>query len=357
MDRRRFLRYSLAGGAFWAGRNVLSWAEAPRKTAFRIVDAHAHPDGYRASSHQAEDVTSTLKSIVALGMAASSFAAVGDSVFLSRGRLPGTEFQSTKTQLEWWIKGIVKKGKAKLILKSSEVPETSGANSPPGAILAIEGGDPLAGKPERVNEFYRMGVRMITLVHYRNNELGDTMRMFQNLDPGRMNHGLTPAGRSVVERLEESGMVVDVAHADSKTLKEIPAISSRPLVDSHTSPCRFEDPSMCGRFRTWKEMELIAKGGGLVCTWPLAYQQEGFHRMTFSDWAKEILVMKNRLGMDHVGLGTDGGGRLPRVIDGYGDVCDLDRLVAAMQEIGFSSDDISAYLGGNLLRILRQCIG
>lgn len=111
---------------------------------------------------------------------------------------------------------------------------------------------------------------MITLIHYRNNELGDVMRPWRDLHPGARNEGLTPAGRKVIERMQELGMVVDVAHAHENTLKQIVGLSEKPLVDSHTNPCSFEDSSRCGRFRTWKEMEWIAKTGGMVCTWPFA---------------------------------------------------------------------------------------
>jgi membrane dipeptidase len=356
MDRREFLRYSFISGALLVAGDLSSWAEALGSTSLRVIDAHAHPDRYIADPRQSQDPTSTLKSIKALGMAASAFAAVGDTVFLSQGRVPGTEFYSTKTQLEWWEKGVVKKGEVKLVLKASDVPPVSGPDNAPGAIFAIEGGDALAGKPERVNEFYHMGVRMITLIHYRNNELGDIMRMFRNLDPGRMNNGLTSAGRKVAERMQELGMVVDVAHAHSNTLTGIAEMSARPLVDSHTSLCPFEDPSRCGRLRTWNDIELIAKTGGVVCTWPLAYKLGDHFRMTFLDWAKEILEMKNRLGMEHVGLGTDGGGSLPQLIEGYRDVRDLSKLAAAMREIGLSGDDVTAYMGGNFNRVLQQCL-
>ena len=102
-------------------------------------------------------------------------------------------------------------------------------------------------------------------------------------------------------------------------------------------------------------MELVAKGDGVVCTWPFSYRGE-FERVTFLDWAKETLEMKKRLGMDHVGLGTDGGGQIPSLIEGYRDVRDLIHLVAAMQEVGFSSEEIGAYMGGNFYRVLRSCI-
>ena len=364
MDRRQFLRYSALLGFSLSSGSLFSYAQSPKvptdekatsllKT-IQIIDAHAHPDRY---TRDQVDITSTLKAIKIMGMTASCFAAVGDATYLSRGRIPGTEYHYTKIQLEYWIKGLVKPGKVKLVLKASDVPSAINPDSPPGAILAIEGGDPLEGKPGRVDEFYNLGVRMITLVHYRNNELGDIMRRWRSLDPGPMKNGLTPAGRKVVERMQDLGMVIDVAHAQSTTLKQIVEVSSKPLVDSHTSPCSGEDASGCGRLRTWKQMELVAKTGGVVCTWPLAYQIGNAVRRTFLDWAKEILEMKSRLGMAHVGLGTDGGGNIPDLIEGYRDVGDLVRLVAAMQEVGFSHEEIAAYMGGNFHRVLRDCIG
>jgi microsomal dipeptidase-like Zn-dependent dipeptidase len=237
-----------------------------------------------------------------------------------------------------------------------DVPNTIGPDAPPGAILAIEGGDALEGNPDRVNDFCRLGVRMITVIHYRNNELGDVMKMWRNLDPGPAKNGLTSAGRKVIERMQDLGMVVDVAHAHTNTLRQIAEISERPLVDSHTNPCSIEDPLRCGRSRTWKDMELVAKTGGVVCTWPFGYRAGGRSRVTFLDWAKEILEMKKRLGMEHVGLGTDGGGHLPRLIEGYRDVKDLVKLARAMEEVGFFEDEISAYMGGNFYQVLKICI-
>jgi microsomal dipeptidase-like Zn-dependent dipeptidase len=364
MDRRGFLRYSTLGAFSLAFGNLLSCAQSPPTSTdlkvslkgIRVIDAHAHPDRYLRQSGRI-DTTSTLEAMKTLGMDASCFAAVGDSVFLSQGRTSGTEYAYTKTQLEWWLKGIARSGQVKLVMKASDVPNTIGPDSPPGAILAIEGGDPLEGNPDRVNDFYRFGVRMITVVHYRNNELGDIMKMSRNLDPGPAKNGLTWAGRKVVERMQDLGMVVDVAHAHTNTLRQIAEISKRPLVDSHTNPCNIDAPSRCGRFRTWKDMELVAKTGGVVCTWPLGYKAKSRSRVTFLDWAKEILEMKKRLGMENVGLGTDGGGHLPGLIEGYRDVRDLVKLARAMEEIGFSQDEISAYMGGNFYRLLKICIG
>jgi membrane dipeptidase len=245
----------------------------------------------------------------------------------------------------------------KLVLKASDIPKEPKPGDTPGCILAIEGGDPLAGNPDRVREFYLYGVRMITLIHYSNNQLGDCMKSWTGLNPGPRNNGLTAAGRKVIEKMQELGMVLDVAHADSVTLQQIGEVSSRPVLDSHTHPCSQEDLKQCGRFRTWKDMEVVAKTGGVVCTWPWATSRGKTKRETFRDWAAEIAEMKRRIGMEHVGLGTDGGGGLPRFIDGYRDIRDLAHLAAAMQEAGFTRTEIAAYMGGNTYRVLEACIG
>ena len=358
MNRRQFLKaLGLAPLALGAG-SALLFADTRKDPlrGFRIIDAHAHPDRLRLTKHEPDDSTS-VSAMTEMGMAASVFAAVGDRVYLSRGRLPGPEHLQTMRQLDFWKAGPMRSGKVKLVLQSSDIPKAPKPGDTPGGILAIEGGDPLAGDPDRVNEFYDYGVRIITLIHYSNNQLGDCMKNWTGMNPGPRNGGLTAAGHRVVERMQELGVVVDVAHADSSTLKHIAAVSRKPVLDSHTHPCALDDLKRCGRFRTWKDMEVVAKTDGVVCTWPWATSRGKTKRETFRDWAREIKEMKQRIGMEHVGMGTDGGGGLPRFIDGYRDVRDLVHLVSAMQEAGFTRTEIAAYMGGNTYRVLEACIG
>ena len=102
---------------------------------------------------------------------------------------------------------------------------------------------------------------------------------------------------------------------------------------------------------------MIAKTGGVVCTWPMAFTRSGQMRRTFSDWAREILEMKKKLGIDPVGLGTDGGGNIPRLIEGYRDVGDLPKLATAMEKVGLTPEEVRAYMGSNVRRLLQTCIG
>ncbi len=356
MHRRQFLR-AIAGAALAMGAApALAFFGSPKLTAEQrkalegllIIDAHAHPDGYRIDG-KTRDGAASLEAIRDLGMAACAFAAVGDTVAATRGRMTGSDYDLAKVQLEYWMDGPVKAGKVNLVRRASDIPAPTGPGTVPGAILSIEGGNALSGNPGRVNDFHDYGVRMITLVHLGANELGESTASGQGT-------GLTAAGRRVVERMQERGVLVDVAHASLLTLKHVGEISRRPIVDSHTHLCASADAARCGRLRTWQGMEIVAKTGGVVCTWPMADNARS-KRETFRDWAREIKEMKQRLGMEHVGLGTDGGGGLPKFVDGWRDVRDLVHLVAAMQEEGFTREEISAYLGGNFHRVLRESIG
>jgi microsomal dipeptidase-like Zn-dependent dipeptidase len=100
-------------------------------------------------------------------------------------------------------------------------------------------------------------------------------------------------------------------------------------------------------------MELVAETGGVVCTWPSAYG----NRKSLTDWAKEIREIALEIGIEHVGLGTDGGGGVPYLLEDYSSILDLPDLVEAMNEVGFKRREIQAYMGGNLLRVIKQCIG
>jgi microsomal dipeptidase-like Zn-dependent dipeptidase len=99
-------------------------------------------------------------------------------------------------------------------------------------------------------------------------------------------------------------------------------------------------------------MEWVAKTGGVVCTWPLFHQG----RTTLMNWATEIKAMQSRLGTNHVGLGTDGGGHLPQTVEGYTHIGDLPQLIRAMEETGLPEEAIQAYLGGNFERVIRAVL-
>jgi membrane dipeptidase len=307
-----------------------------------IIDPHAHPQ-------MSGDRSSALRAIKAFGMNVSSYAVIGD--IPSGGSWLPRSLADVMTDLDN-AKLLESSGRAKFVYHASDIPVRPKPGDPPSLILSLEGGDPIGNDIDNVNRLYDKGVRIITPVHYHINQIGDTMTSAPSYN------GLTDLGRNIVARMESLGMVVDVAHSHSTTMRAIAQIATKPVIDSHTSPCGRVDPGQCGRLRTWSDMEVIAGTGGVTCTWPLWFTSgSGYTRHTFVDWANETLTMKTRLGIEHVGFGTDGGGSLPQRIDGYYDVRDIIKLASALKDAGFSHDDIAAYVGGNLNRVLQQCIG
>jgi microsomal dipeptidase-like Zn-dependent dipeptidase len=351
MNRRQFLIGSAACGASLAFCGSCSITTKDRSIVtdplnpgdLRVIDAHAHPDQFYGLKPGKVDRSSTIEQMVAMGMEASVFAALGDHAARGRSKSERSEFQLTLIQLRRVCMKAAD-GRIRLVLNAADVPEGVSPGGVPGAILAVEGGEALEGCVENVERFHQAGVRLITLIHQLPNGLGDSV----NKDPEY--GGLTRTGAEMVEAIQETGIVLDAAHATASTLKDIVRISRSPIIDSHTVKAGKSDSPK--RFRSWEEMELVAGTDGVVCTCPWRTKE----RKTFHDWAKEILLMKDRIGVDHVGLGTDGGGNLPELIRGYRDIRDLVHLVEAMHEVGLGTEDVRKYMGGNFFRVLERCL-
>ena len=161
----------------------------------------------------------------------------------------------------------------KIVRRPSDIPLQPYLTGPIPVILAIEGGDAIGTDLGRLNEFYGLGVRMITLVHGSAGETGsgdnligkDMRRHASNEDDG----GLSDFGYQVVGRMNRLGMVIDVSHASTQTLLDIAACTRAPIIDSHTSMLPPEVTVRAhGRQRLYSDAEAIVDTGGAVCTYP-----------------------------------------------------------------------------------------
>ena len=380
MNRRQFLQVSAGVGASLVLGDSLPVQGAipacgttppgkdtnPYLSGHRIIDAHAHPSqfyyGRLGVPKLDEDESSTVLQLCEFGVEASAFAAVGDCV--ARG-IPlwqknfADDFDATVFQLSHisdYLSDITR------VRLASDIPSYSATGVKPGAIMAIEGGEALVGNPYNVDYFHQNHyVRMITLTHRTKNThphtLGDQMS-------GTVVHnGLSPLGQQVLDRMIQLNMIIDVAHASRNTLLHVCEIvqgTELPVIDSHTSLLR--DHYLFAtlgnsRLRTLSEMEAVVNTGGVVCTWPLqCIASCDGDRINVEDWAEEIEYLMVHLGPDHVGLGTDGGGRLPGLVDGYINITHLDNLAHAMADRGMSAAHIHAYMGGNLMRVINQVL-
>jgi len=212
----------------------------------------------------------------------------------------------------------------------------------PSIVIAAEGADFLEGQIDRVDEIYaRYQLRHLQLTHYRVNELGD----IQTEPP--VHGGLTDFGAAVVQRCNQRGIVVDVAHGTYELVKRAASVTTKPLVLSHTSLATAPRPWT--RRITPDHARVIAGTGGVIGIWPPIGE---FPDM--ASLAQGMARMVDVVGVDHVGLGTDMLGLLtPAVFANYDQ---LPELAQALADAGFHPDEIAKILGGNYVRVFRATI-
>lgn len=258
------------------------------------------------------------------------------------------------------------------------------------ALMGIEGGHVIIDDLHVLDAYYRLGARYMTLTHTRNTDWADS----SSAKPEH--NGLTPFGRRVVERMNRLGMMVDVSHVSDKTFYDALAVSSAPVIASH-SACR----ALCDAPRNMTDamIRALAKNGGVIdINFYSAFLDQKFHdaqnkiskqidaavdaavkerarhgkRLTYAEengiWVKmeagipkpSYKVIADHIdhavqvgGVDHVGLGSDFDGvdAIPR---GMEDASHLPDLVTELARRGYSENDLEKILGGNVLRVMRE---
>jgi len=204
-----------------------------------------------------------------------------------------------------------------------------------GAMLSIEGLQDLEGKIDNLDKLYAVGFRMAGLAHFFDNDVAGSMH-------GVKKGGLTPLGRAVVARMETLGMVVDVAHSSHQSVGEVIAMARRPIVSSHGG---VQATCKVNRNLTDDEIRGIAKTGGVI---GIGYWDAAICSNKPEDAAKAIAYVRDLVGIDHVGLGSDFDGA---VTTGF-DASQVAAITQALLDRGFSDDDIRKVMGGNVIRVL-----
>jgi membrane dipeptidase len=210
-----------------------------------------------------------------------------------------------------------------------------------GLILGVEGADFLDGRLERVGEVFDDGVRVVTLVHfYRGGPIGDVMT------DTPVHGGLTTFGREVVREMNRTGIVVDLSHATEETAYAALDVATKPLLLSHTD--LLTTTARHPRFVSSGLAEAVAGAGGVVGAWPA-----GITLGSLDDFAARIVELVDRLGADHVGIGTDMDANDRPVFESY---AKLPLLVVALRRRGLTDGTLARVLGGNYLRVMGAAL-
>ncbi len=208
-----------------------------------------------------------------------------------------------------------------------------------GGLLSIEGLQNMEGKLENLDRLHAAGFRMAGLVHFFDNEIAGSMH-------GEKKGGLTPLGRQTIARMEQLGMIVDIAHSSHATVAEVLKIAKRPVVSSHGGV-----QAVCKVNRNLSDAEIrgVAKTGGVV---GIGYWDAAICGTEPEKVAAAIAHVRDLVGIDHVGLGSDFDGA---TTTGF-DTAQLVYVTQALVDRGFTPKEIGKVMGGNVLRVIRAGI-
>lgn len=218
--------------------------------------------------------------------------------------------------------------------------QTRGAKPVPvGALLSIEGLQNLEGKRANLDVLFKAGFRMAGFAHFFDNEVAGSMH-------GMKKGGLTPLGRQVLADMEAKGMVVDIAHCSHQCVAEILAAAKRPVVSSHGG---VQATCKVNRNLTDDEIRGVARTGGVI---GIGYWDAAICSTDPRAIAKAMRHVRDLVGIDHVGLGSDFDGATTTPFDTAG----LAHVTQALIDEGFSDADIAKVMGGNVLRVLKAVL-
>ena len=264
------------------------------------------------------------------------------------------------------------------------------------ALMGIEGGHSIENDIHLLRDYYRLGVRYMTLSWSNTNEFADSSG---DIDKAGVAHhnGLTDGGKQIVLEMNRLGMLVDISHVADKTFWDTIAVTKAPVIASHSSARALTNAP---RNMTDDMLRAVAENGGVVdVNFYSAFVGENYRKAneaqakerdnaradhvkklgaegktpTYIDldrldreWTAKIprpplssLIdhidhIAKVAGVDHVGLGSDFDGVSGATPQGIDSAADLPKITQALLDRGYSASDIRKILGGNVLRVFTE---
>lgn len=210
---------------------------------------------------------------------------------------------------------------------------------PVGAMLTIEGLQNLEGKLANLDKLHAAGFRMASLSHFFDNDIAGSMH-------GVKKGGITPLGWQVVARMEELGMIVDIAHLSHQGVAELLPKVRRPVVSSHGG---VQATCKTNRNLSDDEIRAVAKTGGII---GIGYWDGAICDTSPRAAAMAMKHVRDLVGIQYVALGSDYDGATTVRFDTSG----LVQVTQALLDEGFTAEQIRAVMGGNALRVIRAGI-
>jgi membrane dipeptidase len=220
------------------------------------------------------------------------------------------------------------------------------------AIVHMEGAEPIAADLSNLEEWYARGLRSIGLVWSRANAFGEgvAFRFPASPDTGP---GLTEAGRELVCACNRLGILIDLSHLNEAGFWDVAGLSEAPLVATHSNA-----HALCAASRnlTDAQLDAIRESNGVAgVNFAVTFIREDgllVPETPITEIVRHVDYFAERMGIDHVGFGSDfDGAEIP--VD-LGGAAGLPKLVAALRAAGYDDEAVAKITHGNWLRVLRQ---
>lgn len=257
-----------------------------------------------------------------------------------------------------------------------------------GLAMGMENGAPIEGKLENLKYFHGRGVSYITLTHSKSNHISDS-----SYDKERQWNGLSPFGKEMVTEMNRLGIMVDISHVSDEAFYQVLEISKAPVIASHSSArhftpgyernmsdemiraladkggvvqINFGSSFLTQEGREWyetmgearkhylEEHGLEAQDEEASKFWKAYREEHPFPYATLDDVVAHFQHVISLVGIEHVGVGSDFDGVGDSLPEGMKDVSYYPKLIEEFLRLKYSTDQIRAIMGGNLMRVWRQ---
>jgi membrane dipeptidase len=257
-------------------------------------------------------------------------------------------------------------------------------------LIGMENGSPIEDSLGLLRDFYRLGVRYVTLTHNKNNNISDS----STADEPKWN-GLSPFGIDVVAEMNRLGMIIDVSHISDKAFWDVIKYSKAPVMASHSCV-----KSICDTNRNMSDdmIKALAEHDGVIqinfyggflskdiemksreirkllapirekLTEELKGDEKEIRKRMIEEYKKlakpsppinllidHIDYVVKLVGVDHVGIGSDFDGASSYPV-GLEDASKYPIITYKLLERGYSEKDIKKILGGNFMRVFEDVL-
>ena len=316
-------------------------------------------DGLNVSNWDSEDVFTSLRA--------------GNLTAISATVATWDNFQQTMDQIGPWLRRFRERDDVLQVKNTQDILAAKKAGKT-GIILSFQNASPIENDLDRLGIFHALGVRVIQLTYHERNLLGNGC--FERRDEGLSNFGL-----DAVREMNQLGILIDLSHVGDRTTLEAIEASEKPVAITHANARAYHDHP---RNKQDEALKLLAEKGGVIgaCSF-CPFLPTGFDS-TVEDYVNAIDDMVERIGIDHVAIGTDTtqdqplsfwhyisaqqGTKYPSTFTntawryeelsfqpkGMEKPDEFPNLATALMDRGYNTADLLKILGGNWLRLFRD---